>query len=221
MAKPSGPIRWKKDGWIHYNFSASLDWLEAAGKKHYGEHFKLQKKDHHIIYKLLVYAIGDKENMQKQGLNPDKGILLSGPVGCGKTSLMHLVTYFFPVERRYTILSVRELTFTFVRQGYPILHKYAGASYRFRSGTYRPKAYCFDDVGIERSIHYFGNEVNVMAEILLSRYDHFIRRRMMTHLATNLTTTELEGHYGNRLRSRMREMFNLLSFDRASGDKRR
>jgi DNA replication protein DnaC len=59
-----------------------------------------------------------------------------------------------------------------------------------------------------------------MGEILLSRYDHFTQRKMMTHLTTNLTATELEGLYGNRLRSRMREMFNLISFDRHSGDKR-
>jgi len=57
--------------------------LEAAGKKRYGDQFSIQKKDQTIIYKLLIYAIGDKENMQKQGLNPHKDILLSGPVGCG------------------------------------------------------------------------------------------------------------------------------------------
>jgi DNA replication protein DnaC len=220
MANPSDTIRWQKDGWIHYSFQASLAWIEAAGKKRYGQHFKLQEKDHSIIYKLLIYAIGDKENMQKHGLNPDKGILVSGPVGCGKTSLMHLINYFFPVNKRYTIVSARELTFSFVRQGYQLLHKYTGGSYRFQSGIYSPRTYCFDDIGIERPIHYFGNECNVMGEILLSRYDHFIHRRMMTHLTTNLSASELEGLYGNRLRSRMREMFNLVSFDRHSGDKR-
>ncbi|MCT4643424.1 MAG: ATPase [Carboxylicivirga sp.] len=220
MANPSNTLRWKKDGWIHYSFVASLAWIEVAGKKRYGSHFKLQKKDYHIIYKLLVYAIGDKENMQKQGLNPDKGILLSGPVGCGKTSLMHLVNYFFQPDKRFTILSARQLTFSFVRQGYQVLHKYAGGSYQFRSSGYQPKTYCFDDIGIERPVHYFGNECNVMGEILLSRYDHFIHKKMMTHLTTNLSATELESLYGNRLRSRMREMFNLVSFDRTSGDKR-
>ena len=194
--------------------------LSTLNDKDYGEHFKLQKKDHAIIYKLLVYAIGDKENMQKQGLHPDKGILVSGPVGCEKTSLMHLVSCFFPVEKRFIILSARQLTFSFVRQGYQVLHKYSSGSYQFRRSGYQPKTYCFDYIGIERPMHYFGNECNVMGEILLSRYDHFIHKKMMTHLTTNLSASELEGLYGNRLRSRMREMFNLVSFDRESGDKR-
>jgi len=220
MQNHSKTIRWQKDGWIHYSFTASLAWLEAAGKKRYGDQFSIQKKDQTIIYKLLIYAIGDKENMQKQGLHPHKGILLSGPVGCGKTSLMNLVNNFFPVEKRYTLQSARDVTFDFVRQGYQILHKYSSGSYQFHPSGYCPKIYCFDDMGIERPIHYFGNECNVMAEILLSRYDHFINKKMLTHLTTNLSASELEGLYGNRLRSRMREMFNLISFDRTSGDKR-
>jgi len=220
MQNPFNRLRWQKDGWIHYSFSASLDWLETAGKKRYGDQFSIQKKDQTIIFKLLIYAIGDKDNMLKLGMNPDKGLLLSGPVGCGKTSLMHLVNNFFPVEKRYTIQSTREVTFNFVRQGYQVLHKYGNGSYQFKSIGYCPKTYCFDDLGIERPIHYFGNECNVMAEILLSRYDHFIHKKMLTHLTTNLSASELEGLYGNRLRSRMREMFNLISFDRISVDKR-
>ena len=58
------------------------------------------------------------------------------------------------------------------------------------------------------------------AEILLSRYDLFIHRRMLTHLTTNLSASEIEQAYGNRVRSRMREMFNLIAFDREAKDKR-
>ncbi|WP_430815898.1 ATPase [Carboxylicivirga sp. RSCT41] len=220
MTNPSSPLRWKKDGWIHYSFSASLAWLEKTGKKRYGQHFEIQEKDHGIIYKLLIYAIGDSENMLKHGLHPAKGILLSGPIGCGKTSLMHLVNYFFPVHQRYSIQSARQITINFVRQGYEVLHTYTNGSYQFKANGYQARTYCFDDIGIERPVNYFGNECNVMGEILLSRYDHFIHRKMMTHLTTNLSASELEGLYGNRLRSRMREMFNLISFERNSVDKR-
>lgn len=220
MVSPYRTIRWQKNGCMHYSFDASLAWLQVIGKKQYGDHFKIQKKDEPIIYKLLVYAIGDQENMQKHGLNPNKGLLLTGPVGCGKTSLMNLVNNFFAANHRYITLSTREISFNFVRQGYSLLHKYTSGSFVFRQGHYQPLIYCFDDIGIERPVHYFGNECNVMAEILLSRYDHFISRKMLTHLTTNLSASELEGLYGNRLRSRMREMFNLISFDQSSGDKR-
>jgi DNA replication protein DnaC len=41
-----------------------------------------------------------------------------------------------------------------------------------------------------------------------------------THVTTNLSASELEEKYGNRIRSRMREMFNLVAFDKNSKDKR-
>ncbi|MCU4176980.1 ATPase [Carboxylicivirga sp. N1Y90] len=220
MMSPYKTMRWEKNGWMNYSFPACLTWLEHAGQKRYGMHFKVQTKDHGVLYKLLVYAIGDKENMIRLGLNPDKGLLVVGPVGCGKTSLMYLLNNFFPKEKRYIIHSSREITFSFVQQGYQLISKYTTSSYQFLSNNYCPKVYCFDDVGVERPVHYFGNECNVMAEILLSRYDHFVNRKMLTHLTSNLSASELERIYGNRLRSRMREMFNLISFDKQVGDKR-
>jgi hypothetical protein len=47
-----------------------------------------------------------------------------------------------------------------------------------------------------------------MAEILLSRYDLFISKKIQTHITTNLSASEIEAQYGNRVRSRMRELFN-------------
>jgi hypothetical protein len=37
--------------------------------------------------------------------------------------------------------------------------------------------YCIDDLGTEHNIPYFGSDCNVMAEIILSRYDHFIENK--------------------------------------------
>lgn len=57
-----------------------------------------------------------------------------------------------------------------------------------------------------------------MGEILLSRYELFTSQKMITHITTNLSANEIEQAYGNRLRSRMREMFNLVYI--LSSDKR-
>ncbi len=59
-----------------------------------------------------------------------------------------------------------------------------------------------------------------MGEILLSRYDLFLQRKIKTHATTNLNAQELEERYGNRVRSRMRQLFNLIAFDKESKDKR-
>ncbi len=114
----------------------------------------------------------------------------------------------------------RDITFEFVEEGFPILHKYSKASFHSIEGETHTKTYCFDDLGLENNPRHFGNECNIMAEILFSRYDFYISRRMITHVTTNLNSSEIEGIYNIRLRSRLREMMNLISFDKASTDKR-
>jgi hypothetical protein len=75
-------------------------------------------------------------------------------------------------------------------------------------------------LGIAHDHKYYGNEFNVMAEILLNRYEQFIVHGLLTHITTNLSASEIEEYYGNRVRSRMREMFNLEIFNTNSKDKR-
>ena len=220
MKNHSEAICWEKNGWMNYSFSACLQWLDHTGKKRFGERFRIYKEDHPLLYKLLVYAISDKENIRRLGMQANKGILLSGPVGCGKTTLMTLVSQFCSKEKQYNFVSAREVTIRFAREGYGIIDRYSTQSYRFSNVGYQPVVYCFDDLGTDRPIQYFGNECNVMGEILLGRYDHFVKKGMLTHATTNLSATELEKLYGNRLRSRMREMFNLVSFPENSVDKR-
>lgn len=209
-----------KNGMFHFDFQASLRWMEKHGRILFGDHFRIYPKDHPVIYKLLVYAIGDAENTHKQGLAIGRGLLVSGPIGCGKTSLLTLVSYFCPPERQYQVKPARELSFEFEKEGYSIINRYSKGAFRPGKDRPIPVAYCFDDLGIEQPQKYFGNEYDVVAEILLSRYDLFISKRMVTHATTNLSASELEERYGNRVRSRMREMFNLVAFDKDSKDKR-
>lgn len=116
----------------------------------------------------------------------------------------------------YIVKSCRDVSFEFIKEGYETIHKYSRNSFYNQN----PKAYCFDDLGTENNLKYFGNECNVMAEILLSRYDLFVTRKLVTHLTTNLSASEIENVYGNRVRSRLREMMNLISFEKTINDKR-
>ncbi|HCO82830.1 MAG TPA: ATPase, partial [Arenibacter sp.] len=45
--------------------------------------------------------------------------------------------------------------------------------------------------------------------------------KVKTHATTNLNAEELEELYGNRVRSRMRDIFNLIAFDKNTNDKRK
>ncbi|WP_324068987.1 MAG: hypothetical protein RSE15_00200 [Flavobacterium sp.] len=121
-----------------------------------------------------------------------------------------------PTGNKFSVKPCRDISFEFIQEGYPIIHKYSiGQLYHTE-----PRTYCFDDLGTENNLKYFGNECNVMAEILLSRYDLFIFKKLKTHITTNLSATEIEKQYGNRVRSRLRQMVNLIAFDKSAPDKR-
>ncbi|MEM6813793.1 MAG: ATPase [Bacteroidota bacterium] len=203
-----------------FDFPDLLTFLEKTGKKIYGEKFQIHDEDHLLIFKLLVYFFRDEEHCSKLEIDLNKGILLSGPIGCGKTSLMNLMKYQRPAKERHRMISTRKIAFQFNKDGYDVIEKYSARSFNFQADPWVPITYCFDDLGVENNIKYYGNECNVMAEILLSRYDLFITNAMQTHATTNLNSSELETLYGNRVRSRMRQMFNLMGFDSKAKDKR-
>lgn len=194
---------------VEYDFSKVLAYLAAKGKMLFGPNFRLYPKDRGVLLKLCNYMVRDREGCQRLGIDPDKGILLSGPVGCGKTALMKLVRHLTPHYPPYEVIPVRNIVFGFNHIGYRVIENFGNGGYL-----------CFDDIGVEPMGRYFGRDCNVFAEILLSRYELFLESGLRTHGTTNLNAEELEGRYGRRVRSRMRELFNLIAFDRDAADKR-
>ena len=199
-----------------YDPKKCFQFLEEQGKLRYSSNFKIDPKDIPIIYKLLIYAIQDDKNAFKLGIDLNKGLLLTGPIGCGKTSLMKLIKPFFHPKNDYKITTTRYVSFEFAKSGYESLAQYTLKTPQQN----RLSGYCFDDLGAEQQIKHFGNDCNVMAEILITRYEHFIENKAITHITTNLLATEIEKAYGNRVRSRLRQMFNLITFSSETTDKR-
>lgn len=197
------------------NYPEIISNLEVKGKELFSSKFTIEAADHLILHRLICYFCCDTISANKLDIDLEKGIFITGPVGCGKTSLMNLMRFLQPVPHRFVVKSCRDLSFEFMKDGYDTVLKYSHRSFEYHN----PKVYCFDDLGAEHSLKFYGNECNIMAEILLSRYDLFVSRKLITHITTNLSATEIESAYGIRVRSRMRSLFNLLAF--TSPDKRR
>lgn len=202
-------------------FEDCLTFLEKAGRAYFHPDFNIHQSDHNIIFKLLIYFYQDHINAEKLNIDFRKGILLTGPIGCGKTTLMTLMRFFLAPKYQHIMKSTRDINLEFIHEGHLVINKYSNGSFHTKGGEVLPKTYCFDDLGIDSSIKYYGNDTNVMGEILLNRYDLFVNNNMLTHATTNLNADELENLYGNRVRSRMREMFNLISFKNNTPDKRK
>jgi len=200
----------------HCSIEQFLIEFEKIGKSVFGNHFRVYESDKDVLLRLLAYFSNNEEKALEFGISFRKGILLNGKVGCGKTSIMTLFRLYLSKDQHYKIRSCRNVSFQFIKQGYDVINDYSKVSF---DKPYLHN-YCFDDLGTENTIKRFGNECNVMGEILLSRYDNFVTHKIITHITTNLTSSEIEDIYGLRVRSRMREMFNLVSFDKNTTDKR-
>ncbi|MCK0115123.1 ATPase [Gelidibacter sp. F63206] len=196
---------------VVYDFDLILTYLDVKGKLLFGNHFKIYDEDLRVIRKLCHYFIKDRDYCQKNDIDIHKGILLSGPVGCGKTTLMKLLRFIVPMQRPYEVIPSRNVAFSFNHLGFKTVEDYGNS-----------KSYCFDDLGVEPMGRFYGKDLNVMGEVLLSRYELFLdtKQKVKTHATTNLGADELEEHYGHRVRSRMRELFNLIAFDEKAIDKR-
>jgi predicted ATPase len=194
-----------------YDFMTCIRYLNHLGRQHYGPNFSVKAEDKDLLHKLISYGISSEEQCENHGLDPKKGILLTGPVGCGKTSLMTLLPSFMYPFQKYQVKNTREIAAEFHKDGFETIQKYG----------LRQKPICLDDLGVEQNIKHFGNECNTIGEILLHRYDLFVNEGIVTHATTNLNADELEDIYGIRVRSRLRTMFNLVSFPEGTVDKRK
>ncbi|WP_166333017.1 P-loop NTPase family protein [Sphingobacterium chungjuense] len=199
----------------HFEQEKVFRYIYQKGQQLYGSHFALCPHDKDVIMQLSAYFLRDEQRCEAYQLDLGKGIMLTGPIGSGKTSLMTIMR--IVGNNGFVIKNARDVTFEFIQDCYEVIHRYS------RGKLYQPdhRSYCFDYLGIENNIKYYGNECNVMAEILLSRYDLYVSKGLTTHITTNLSATEIEEAYGNCLRSRLREMVNLIAFDQEVSDKRK
>lgn len=189
-------------------------------EKDTGTRFIVDDHNRIILELIAAYFTGDPL-AEESGLSLQKGLLLQGNVGCGKTTIIKLFRK-NPLCS-FHVISCRQIASQFSEQGYSGLEPYFEKAVITADNPFRQEAFgfCFDDLGTETQKSNFGNKSNTMEEIILNRYDRLTELASMTHMTTNLSTEEIEAYYGPRVRSRMREMFNLITFDTETPDRRK
>jgi DNA replication protein DnaC len=186
-----------------------LEWFEM--------HFVIDDENVLIIQNLCYYFAED----ERFAGDPNKGLLLVGGVGIGKTTLME----FFKRNQKasYRILSCREIESDFSSEGEKSV-QYCSYNVPIAVNSspfgHQEIGFCFDDLGTEANARHYGKEKNVMAEVILNRYDNKIPFPC-THITTNLTADQIKQQYGSRVTDRMREMFNIITFDKNAKSRRK
>lgn len=183
--------------------------------------FVLDNFNEEIIFQLACYFTNDNR-FEHSGFSLQKGLLLQGGIGCGKTSIMSL--FASNQLQSFSIVNCHEISQEFSNNGYDEIDRYFTDLQTSTPQKYFGQdklGFCFDDLGTEDVKKHFGNQSNVMAEIILSRYGRKEFLKHKTHITTNLSAQQIKDNYGDRVASRMREMFNQIKFDKECPDRRK
>jgi hypothetical protein len=197
--------------------------------------FEVSNDNRSVLLALGLYFTRDPRFLEMgQNYSFKKGILLCGPVGCGKsTIMMSLQTSFWPDGsiRSQGLLRFEEcrgVATEFAEKGFGILGRYGKESFKRKHSGHasvlqynQPIAYCFDDLGSEGVIRHFGNECLVMSEVIQDRDLMMHRYGMKTHFTTNFNGDYIEKAYDRRVRSRIRGMCNWVDFPANAKDLRK
>lgn len=187
-----------------------LSFREFLGK--YFPTYIIDSNNESVVEKFTQWAARDPKFEDKElGHHLDKGILLTGTIGTGKTDLFVMLKYYLNqyLRSKYAFKDsvVWSFTSAFNQKGYESLNNQ-------EHGNMYYDELCLTDDNTnfpekERAMNY-GSKIIVGAEIILLRYNSFKQFGYQTHFTTNADFKDLKRIYGERAYSRLNEMCNFL-----------
>ena len=204
-----------------FNYEHFSRLMELHGQIIYGFNFKLYREDKDVLLQLYAYFTGDIALCKHYEIDLRKGLFLSGKTGVGKTCHMKLVRQFLSFAERYKMKTCQALALEYMDTGSNVILQYGRNFVEYIDHNTINTSYCFDDLGAEDEVKHYGTQTNVLGQIILMRYELFQNRSVLTHFTSNLTAPQIEKCYGERVRSRLRQMCNWIEYNSSSNDKRK
>jgi DNA replication protein DnaC len=161
----------------------------------------ITEDSYEILHKYLCLYFARDERFKKAKLvkntaSLDKGMLIHGTYGYGKTSLM----------KTFKNLNIPNNGFGY-RSCYEVKEMLEDRNKKIADvKSLYTTPMMFDELGKESKS--FG--VELMVDVLARRYDVFKEKGIKTHITTNLTPYEIGRRYGRHIESRLKEMFNII-----------
>lgn len=179
---------------------AQLHWTRTAVQIY--PSFRVDKENRDVI-RLIQFYLARDERFEKANADYslNKGILLMGNYGTGKTLMMQILQRCFLTigsDMNFKRKNMQDLCSRYQNEG-------AKAFFN---------EYChwfIDEMGItsREIISHYGNWVNIGDEIIGGRYNLF-QHGYVTHITTNLNIEGLKSFYDGRTFSRINEMCNII-----------
>ena len=175
------------------------------------EGFTVDKSNEELINGLCYYFAKDKRfgSIKINGLNKlsiNKGLMLIGNYGFGKSILFDIFKSLYLPVTGFRIASTNEISAKYQQHGTEALREYM------------QNHWYYDDFGTEEKVSHYEQSKYIMRTVLEERYRQFQTFKYMTHASTNLLPEDIKARYGDRLYSRIFEMFNIIL---VNGDDRR
>jgi len=161
--------------------------------KDFVEKFDIDEANKEALKSIFKYFAGI--NTTKYPIN--KGLLIHGTIGSGKTLVFKIIQ---KLIKGIAINNSRDVVADFNIGGFEAIDNYI-----------KTRTRVFDDIGQERNGKYYGNETNVIQELIIRRYERFQNSGQITHFTTNFGAKEhFITRYGERAYDRLREMCSSI-----------
>lgn len=180
-------------------------------------HFNIDEEPRRSIYRQVYEKF--IRGLKPEGVH-EKGVLLIGGIGVGKSILMLVIQRLFKdTPRRFKKVTALELK--------DLLTEYTEADVKRIYGRELLMDLYIDDIGFEGGGYKrYGNDIHIVAELIFERYDLFLSHGYKTHFSSNLPlkvnkekypgVTDLTDMYGDRCTDRLREMCDTITWKGAS-----
>jgi len=178
-------------------------------KNSYERRFKFNENNQDIIYTLLRYFMQDPEfnsyGLIKKGYSLNKGILLYGDIGVGKSTLFQVL---HETGRKLLAYGIKDFWFTNY-SAIKLVQEFMSSANdplsTFNLKNLSTGRLYLDDLGMEEKAY---GRKEVGADLLFERN----RNRAKTFATSNLSPSQLAEKYGPRIGDRIIEDFNIIKW---------